>query len=567
MSLFGSIQLAGNALNAMQIGLQVVGNNIANANTPGYVREKAIFSPAPTQQIGKLTLGLGVEVDAIVQQIDRFAVDRLRDASGDRASADIQEKVYRDIEAILGELSDTDISTELSNFFNSIDNVSGEDSVPVRELVVEQGVTLTTKIANLHRRVSVLGNDFNQQVEDLASEVNTLAEEVRQLNLNIVTIEGGEAGNTEAGGLRSQRQSALSRLSEIVDLHVTEGASGLVNLSVGGQFLVFEGTRSKVQVDYSTADGQLQAKLEFVQDGSDLQVSGGELHGIYQARDGIVGEFLGQLDRFAGALANEFNKQFSSGQGISGFRTVTGTEAVSDAGFVLDEAGLTFAPVNGSFDLLLHNKEAGINGQSTPHTIQVDLNGLDGDDTLTTLAAKIDAIEGVTAEVTVENKLRLSADSADVELGFSNDTSGALASLGINTFFTGDSAATLGVNQELQNDASKFAASNEGIGDGTGNSVALGAFQYQGLESYEGNTVTDLYDQLINSTTQGSTVASAVADGLRNFEATLDASVQSLSGVNIDEEAIDMILLQRTYQASARYLSTLSELLDVLINI
>lgn len=564
MSLFGSIQIAGNTLNAMQIGLHVVGNNIANANTPGFVREKAIFSPAPTQQLGNLTLGLGVEVEAIVQNLDKFVVDRLRDAAGDRASADIQEKVYRDLEAILGELSDTDVSTSLSNFFNSIDDVLGEDSIPVRNLAVQEGVTLATSISTLHRRVSVVANDFNQQVEDLASEINTLTEEIRGLNLNIVTLEGGESGNSEAGSLRTQRQVALARLGEIVDLTVNETPSGLVNLTVGGQFLVFEGTRSEVQVDYATSNGQLQASIEFVEDGSNLQVTGGELHGIYQARDGIVGEFLGQLDRFAGALANEFNKQFSSGQGLSGYATVTSAESVLDATVALDEAGLAFTPVNGSFNLLLHNTET---NQFTPHTIQVDLNGLDGDDTLTTLAEKINAIDGVTAEVTVENELRLSADSGDVELGFQNDTSGVLAALGINTFFTGDSAATLGVNEELLRDGSKFAASLEGIGTSTSNGELLSAFQYEALDDYEGSTITDLYDQLINSTTQGSTVASAVADGLRNFEASLDASAQAISGVNLDEEAVDMILLQRTYQAAARYLSTLSELLDILISI
>jgi len=63
MSLFSSIQLASNALNAAQIGLQVAGNNIANADTPGYIRQQVVLSPAPTQQYGGLLLGLGVQVE------------------------------------------------------------------------------------------------------------------------------------------------------------------------------------------------------------------------------------------------------------------------------------------------------------------------------------------------------------------------------------------------------------------------------------------------------------------------------------------------------------------------
>ena len=66
----------------MQIGLQVTGNNIANANTPGYIRQETVYTPAPVQRIGGLVLGLGVEVDGIVQKIDKFVQDRLVGAKG-----------------------------------------------------------------------------------------------------------------------------------------------------------------------------------------------------------------------------------------------------------------------------------------------------------------------------------------------------------------------------------------------------------------------------------------------------------------------------------------------------
>src|SRR6185295_13139905 len=120
MSLFGSIQMGSSTLRAMQIGLQVVGNNIANADTPGYVREEAVFAPAPVQRVGGLILGLGVEVDSIVQKLDRFVQQRLMGAQGDRANADTQAQVYRDLETLLNELSDSvDLSSALTGFFSS----------------------------------------------------------------------------------------------------------------------------------------------------------------------------------------------------------------------------------------------------------------------------------------------------------------------------------------------------------------------------------------------------------------------------------------------------------------
>src|SRR5688572_14201362 len=98
MSLFSSINLANNTLRAAQIGLQVVGQNIANVNTPGYIREDVIFSPAPTQRHGNLLMGLGVEVLGVVQRIDRFLEERLRAASSDRASAQTQQEVWQQLE-------------------------------------------------------------------------------------------------------------------------------------------------------------------------------------------------------------------------------------------------------------------------------------------------------------------------------------------------------------------------------------------------------------------------------------------------------------------------------------
>ena len=116
MSLLGSLQIANNALFASQVGLQVTGNNIANANTPGYLRQRPVFTSAGTQLIGDLPLGLGVRVQGIIQQSDRFLSDRLRGAISDLAGSQAQEDAYVQLETVVGELTDTDLSTSMSNF-------------------------------------------------------------------------------------------------------------------------------------------------------------------------------------------------------------------------------------------------------------------------------------------------------------------------------------------------------------------------------------------------------------------------------------------------------------------
>jgi len=570
MSIFGSLQLAGNALQAMQIGLHVVGNNIANANTPGYVREKTIFTPAPVQRLGSLTIGLGVEVAGVVQSIEEFTENRLRGASGDRASAEAQEAAYRDLEVILNPLGDETISAKLTGFINDILLVNQQPGEPAhRSLAIKSGEGLAQAINTTRRRISLEHENLNTRVAQTASELNNLSEEIRQLNLRIVTIEGGGATGSDAGGLRSQRGQALKRLAEIADVQTTETPTGAVNVALNGEFLVFEGTRREVINEQTTVGDSSTNHLVFAANSSALVVNGGELGGIIKARDEILGGFLDGLDKFAAALANEFNQAFSQGQGLIGFSSLSGTYRADDPSAPLSEAGLDFTPEHGQFNLLVHNKKTDTT-ETVP--IEIDLLGTNGNlTTLDSLAASIDAVDGVSASVSLDNKLVVKSDTpGDTDFGFEKDSSGVLAALGLNTFFTGSTAGTLGVNEALtvgDSASARFAASLTGFGEGVDNALVLSDLQDKGVSDQDGRSIGGIYSELIDGITQGATTTASVAEGLRTFEGALQAKSAAITGVNLDEEAIDMIQLQRAYQASARYISTLSDLLDVLVNL
>ncbi|MEM9354186.1 MAG: flagellar hook-associated protein FlgK [Planctomycetota bacterium] len=563
MTLFSSLQTAANTLNATQIGLQVVGQNIANANTPGYIRERTIYSPAPVQKLGNLTVGNGVQIDAIVQNVDRFLENRVRDAGSDLASAELQQQSYLDLQAILGELTDTDISSSLNDFFNAIDEVANDpQNNAVRNLAVQAGVRLTTTVNTIDRRVRQATTDLSSRVDDLAVEVNSLSDQISQLNYQIVNIEAG--GASEAGALRSERNQALTELAGLIDITATELDTGVVNVAVGGELLVFEATKRDVESIVESTDGELRSVIRFEDNNAPLSATGGQLEGLYESRDTIYGGFSDRLDEFAQTLAQEFNRVYSQGQGTTGFDSLTGVESVTSASVALDEAGLNSVPVSGGFDLLIRNTRTELT-ERVP--ISIDLNGIDGDTTLDSLAAAIDAADGVTASVTLDNRLQIQTESSELEFAFEGDTSGVLASLGLNTFFTGTNANSLSINQVVVSDGSKFAASLDGIGADTQNALALISLNDEGLSQLEGGTFTAVYDQLINETTSGATVAESVAEGFRVFSQSLEASSQAITGVNLDEETIDMIQLQSTYQAAARYIGTITELLDILVNL
>lgn len=566
MSLFGSIQLAANTLRANEIGIQVVGQNIANANTPGYIREEVNYVPATVQRQGGLLLGLGVRTDSIVQKVDKFVETRLRTAGSDRANSEVQQETYAQLEGLIGELSDTDLSTSLNNFFGAINEVLNQpDDLSIRNLAILQGKTLASDLQRLSQRVSTVRKDLNTRVGTITEDANRLIEEIRKLNIQIAETEGGDTSRSDAVGLRDQRGLALSKLSELINVRIDEQDNGTVNVFIEGEYVVYGGLSRKLKTAQVPNDGLSANEIRFADTDAPIQVSSGELAGLIAGRDNILGGFLEQLDDFAGTFISEFNQVFSSGQGLTGYQDITSFNAVDDASVALDEAGLPFTPVNGTFEVLVRNKQTGLTETTR---IDIDLDGLDDDDTtLEDLQAQLNAVDGITATINSRRELRIVSDSSQQDIAFANDTSGVLASLGINTFFDGSKASDISVNTKISSDPSKFAVSAGGIGHDTENGVLMAQFLDRPLNSKQGSTLSVEYDRLVGSVTQGATVANSVAEGFRVFEESLNGQHLAVSGVSLDEEAIRLLQFQQSYQASAKYISTLAELLDLVVSL
>ncbi|MBN2023108.1 MAG: flagellar hook-associated protein FlgK [Pirellulales bacterium] len=565
MSLFSSIRMAGNTLQVNDIALQVVGQNIANANTPGYIREEVILSPAPTQRRGNLLLGMGVMCDAVVQLIDNFLEERLRGATSEEASGNTLEQTHTDLEELIGELDETDLSTSMTKFFSAISEILNQpESLSVRHLAVLQGETLTTDINRLAQRVAELRVDVNGRIQDMAADMNRLIEEIRVLNVRIAETEGGNVSASDAVGLRDQRLVALTSLAEMINIRVVEQQSGCVTVYAGGDYLVFEGVSREVEVHLSSDRGLSVADIYLTDTQAPLDIDSGMLNGLITSRDDVLGDFLDRLDEFARTFIFEFNKVFSGGQGMTGFDEVTGTYQAAQTDVPLNQAGLPYTPTNGSFEVLVHNNRTGLT-QTTD--VLVDLNGIDRDMTLEDLRDTLNAIDGISAEITLNRALKITSTDSNQQFGFGNDTSGVLAALGINTFFDGLGAMSLSVNSVVRADSSKFTASRGGIGADTDNAVAMANFNDMPIASEGGVSLNVLYDQMIGDTTQGATVATAAAESARVYRISLEGQKMAMSGVNLDEEAVRMLAYQRSFQASARYIAALDELFEMLVSL
>lgn len=562
MSLFSTIQQSAGALQAAQIGLQVVGNNIANANTEGYVRTRLEQSPAAAVRIGNLITGQGVRPTGVRQIFDQALAERLYNATTALAGGETVEKAYLELEEITTDLNDTGLNHQLSLFNNALHELSTQPNDPsAREFVILQGDALARSIRATHERAIDRQANWNNEFAGFANDINRLTDRIAKLNTEIATLEGGGLTGSDATGLRDQRYQDLEELASLIDINVQELDNGNLSVFVGGDYLVSESNRREVKSVFNEAAGGQE--IRFVQSDSPLQVRGGKVAGTIEARDTVFEGYLNDLNRLTESLIRTVNDVHSQGQGRVGFDDLT-AEHETDPGVPLASAGLPWAPGNGAFEMRVVDK----NGE-TISTHQIDVNRLGqlGDSTINSIAADIDDIDGISASVSNSGRLQIVSDSPTSQFVFGEDTSGFVSAAGLNTFFKGTSAADIGVSERLLDNNDLLAVSRGGIGADTDTLTSLLDLVDTPSEANGGKSVRGIYEEAIAAIGQKISLQKSATEGLRNFQATLESQHLAVTGVNIDEEAIKLISYQRAFQASSRVITTASEMLELLVSL
>ena len=565
MGLNAALATASRSLEVFSAGIQVAGQNISNADTPGYIREKLKLETALPSKQGQLVFGTGVSATGIVQQIDLFLETRIHSANSDFRASEARKTIYQQLETAIGELGTNDLSTSLNNFLAAINDVVNQpESGAHRELAIRQGTALADNIGTLRSRIDQLRQDQTVKVQTLSEEANSLIDTIAALNPRISTLEASGLVKSEAAALRTQRYNALNRLSEIVPVRFIERKDRSVDVFSGTDFLILAGTKQHLETVASTDRNVPIVDVQLSETKSVIGTSGkGELAGVLDGRDTVLGGFVDDLDKYTGHVISEFNKIHASGEGLKGFTSLTADTRVTDPTAVLNAAGLSFTPVHGSFQLKVTNSRSGLT-QTT--SIPVDLDGIGSDTTLTSLQTAIDSVGNISASITADGRLKISAD-ADYEFRFADDTSGALASLGINTFFTGSNSADIGVNAVVTGDPDFFASSQGGGPSDGSNAVALARFSDNAVTALNNTSLDEFYNNTISTVANSSASESAVADGFKAFRESLSNQRKQFSGVSLDEEAVKLLEFQRSYQAAARLISTIDELFGTLLNI
>ena len=559
-----ALQIGRSALLAYQNAIYVTGSNIANAGSNTYARRTPILTPLPSVgMVPGYSTGLGVQLGSLRRNVDEALENRLRTAISDERSALTEQYTLGRVESLFNELSEYDLSSQLNEFFNAWSDVQNTpQDISTRGIVLTVGASLAGSMHRMRNDLVQTHKELNEQITGTTGEINRLLGEIADLNRQVVAA---EAGGGTANSLRDQRDGALKELSELVSIQIRQQEDGSVNVYAGNDLLVQAAMTRRVRVETKMVDGLATSQVRFEDDHSLLDARGGTLEGILNSRQQHVLTPMASLNQLTAALIQDVNRVHAEGQGLVGLTDVTGEYAVLDPALALNAsgAGLDLIPQNGSF-LITVTDDA---GHSIVTQIDVDLDGVGPDRTLNDVAAALDAVDHISASVTADGRLSITADPG-ASFTFSQDSSHVLAALGINTFFSGSDASDISINPLLANSPERLAVATENLeGDGS-NAGRIAALANEISATLGGSqSLMDFYNGIVGAVAVSGQAALNAVAAAGIISGALEAQHESTSGVNLDEEAVQLMKFEKAYQGAARYVSVVDELINELIGL
>ncbi len=650
-----SIGLSG--LDAAQKALDTIGNNIANAATEGYHRQRIILKPAYSSQLGSLLLGGGVNVTGITRMMNQFLEQEILRQQSSLGQISQEFSTLRTVEAAFGEISSSSgLNTSIDEFFNALADLSTH---PTGLIWQSQAITAAETMAYQFRRLgetlSALEDDIRLETENTIGQINMLINGIAELNHKIegIEISGGHAHN-----LSDQRDRYISELSELIGIQTQAMDYGVVNVSAAGIPVVTNASVTELEIGLMSG-GKIGVSIAGGGTYS-TDIQGGRLGGLLRLRNELISEIHDDLDTLAAAIIQQINQHHVQGVGSEGsFTELTGwsmpSENLSDLGTAVTDGSIYIRVTNTS------------TGEITRHEIDIDVST----DSLTTMAADISAITGLNAWVSA-SQLHIQADSGyefdflpcvlpeptastltgaspptisvsgiytgtvndtfrftvsgagsvgngslqlevrdgggageviamlnigsgyaagdlldlgngitislsvgdfgagdnfDVDAFASSDTSSVLSAIGINTFLSGSSALNIAVCSDISDTPGRIATSLGADMTDNRNVFRMADLKNQGFSSLNTMTPGQFYRRLVTDIGQQINLNQIQNDNIEIMVNNLANQRAEISGVNINDEAAQMLVFEQMYQAMAKYLSTVQESIAAIMEI
>jgi len=622
-------QISVSALQAFQAAINVTSNNIANASTPGYDVESANLTEAVPQSNGTTTVGSGVDVSGVSRAYSQAAATQLNTSQSSLAQLTAMQNYSSEIDNDFG-TNLGGLSTAIQSFYSAASTVANDPtSTASRQALLSNAQSVASSFQSASGQLNELNSDVNTRITQDVTQINSISSAIATLNQQIESAtaqSGGQAPNE----LLDQRDQQISNLSQLVGVTTTTQSDGAVNVFIGnGQPLVLEDkaqalstlpnqfNASQLEVGSSSAAGPISS-----------QITSGDLGGLLAARSQVINPAQNQLGQIATTLSQTVNAQQAQGLDLNGnfgaaifsvgAPTATASAANSDAttatvsvnanglgalspdNYILSYRGgaytLTDETTGGNVNFTPGGTAAAPTITANGVTITLSGTPASGDEFL--IQPTANAASTFTTVMTDPSKIA-AAGAIQTAASDTNTGSGAISSGTVldvanpdlltpatiaftsATTYTinGGAAQTLGANGDIADNGWQVqitgtpaagdtftVQSNAGAtGDNT-NALALAAGQSTGVLNGGTDSVTGAASALItNLGSQAQQINTAQAAQTAINTQASDA-VQSVSGVNLDQEAANLLQWQNAYQAAAQALAIGNSLFTTLID-
>jgi flagellar hook-associated protein 1 len=555
-NVFGILNTAKVGLLAQQLAIEVTGQNIANVQTEGYSRQEINFEALNPRSFSLGQLGTGVRVVGVERSHDKFLFSQILSEGDGLGQYEVRKDVFEQLEILFSESNGQSLNQGLGSFFSSLQDLSSNPSgLPERSSVLAEAQNLASTFNSLGESLFQIRRNLDATIQVEVERINSLTSEIAELNQ---AIHANEPVAFSANDLRDRRDQRVKELSELIDLNYVDEMDGQISLTLNnGTPLVLQSTAFTMSTQINGNNKGFQdivvAGLNGTSSNVTSSVTGGSLKGLIDMRDTEVPDIKDKLDRLAAGVIQEFNNIHQEGFGIDGttgnnfFAPPTVTTEINTN----NTGSATLTATNGNPSAISIDKfEITVTGSNT-FTLNNLTTGLSEGSFSFTPGSTFNLAGGFAVTISggaaVGDRFKLSASE--------------------------DAAQTFSVSSDIASNSSKIAAGQNSSSDGAN------ALKLIGLQSrLSFNSVTHVSDGS-GAFTFDEFYSSIVSNlGIESFSTQanfaqqegillqLNTRRESISGVSIDEEFINMVKFQQAYNASARLIGIVDELLDTVIS-
>ncbi len=623
----GLLSIAVSGLNAANLGMATTSHNIANVNTAGYSRQ-VLSQRAAVGSLSGGGGGQGVQITGVKRMVSDFVSQQTTLATSQSADSTLQLGYLNNMADLLTNDA-TSMNSSVNTFFASLQDLSANPSGSIeRQTVLAQARSLSNTFANLDSQLSQTSGELGARMQTAASTINSLSTQIARLNDSIA---GTDGSGQEPNDLEDQRDALLRQLAGQLQISTVSHGDGRVDVFMAsGDALVLRNdtTRVVVQADptdpsrfvFAAQGASTGGNARPIQSSVDL---GGEVGGMISLQ-GTIADARNQLGRLAVTTASAINQQQALGQDLNGNAGAPmfsvgsprayalGTAAGSLSVAYADTSKLTASDYRLDYDGTNYTVTRRSDGQATSYaSLPATVDGI-RIDAATPLAAgdtfmiqptrenasaikvvmtdsnKIAAASPVIANASASNL----GDAAITSVAVNGPTLDANATADVAITFTSATAysftrsapapttgtGTIGTDGTItlngwtltlagtpqSGDAFSVGANTNGTGDNR-NALALAKLTDAALVN--GQTLAAANARMVGDVgneAQQMTIQSTANDRLLN---SLQTQEQSVSGVNLDEEASNLLRYQQAYQASAKAIAAAQTMFDTIIGL